>query len=325
MQLPETIKVGEFAGFPALLIDTPSSSAVLSLHGGQLLSFVPRGFDDLLWLSPVSKRAPDAIRGGVPVCWPYFGRQGQSAEVAQHGHARNTTWMVIDAKCDDEGETILELALPERDGLRLRLAQTLRIGRGFQQSLVTRNTGVERVAFTQALHSYFRVGDAARVHVTGLDGLDYADRYDGRDHTQSGDWNLHDPRDHGRSDRTYRRAGGCYTLLDPVLRRRIELATSGSRSLVVWNPGESGIGAITDAPADGWRQFVCLEAANAGEDVVDLAPGETQTLRQTVSVQSFVGATCVASPGLRDACLSHNPTPQKEGRIPAAFLRSLVH
>ena len=78
-----------------------------------------------------------------------------------------------------------------------------------------------------------------------------------------------------------------------MLRRRIGLATSGSRSLVVWNPGEQGIAAISDAPADDWRHFVCLEAANAGEDVIELAPGEMYTLRQTVSV-STVGATSAA-------------------------------
>lgn len=284
MQLPETILLGEYAGLPALLIDTPFSTAALSLHGGQLLSFVPRGFDDLLWLSPVSKRAPDAIRGGVPVCWPYFGRQGQADAVAQHGHARNTSWTLLEAKRGGEEETIIELALPERDGLPLRLTQTLRIGRGWQQSLVTRNTGGQQIGFTQALHSYFRVGDASRVQVTGLDGLDYTDRYDGREHVQSGDWDLHDPRDPGRSDRTYHRAGRSFSLSDPGLRRRIELRTQGSQSLVVWNPGEQGIGAISDAPADGWRHFVCLEAANAGQDVIELAPGATHALQQTVSV-----------------------------------------
>jgi len=143
------------------------------------------------------------------------------------------------------------------------------------------------VAFTQALHTYFRVGDAQRVRVDGLDGRAYADKYDGREHLQAGAWSLHDPRDPGRSDRIYHRVGGRYTLHDPVLRRRIELTTSGSRSLVVWNPGEQGIAAIGDAPAGGWRHFVCLEAANAGEDVIELAPGETHTLQQTVNVASL--------------------------------------
>lgn len=283
---------GEFLGLPALLIRTPQAAAALSLHGGQLLSYVPDGFDDLLWLSPDSKRAPDAIRGGVPVCWPYFGRQGQAGDVPQHGFARNAAWTLVEATNGPDGGIMIELSL-EHANTTLRLTQTLRIGRGLTQSLTTRNTGTAPVAFTQALHTYFHVGDAQRIHVDGLDGLAYADKYDGREHLQAGAWNLRGPRDPGRSDRIYHRAGGRYVLYDPVLRRRIELRTSGSRSLVVWNPGEQGIARISDAPADGWRHFVCLEAANAGEDVIELAPGETHTLRQTVSV-STVGATSVA-------------------------------
>lgn len=278
---------GEFLGLPALLIRTPLAAAALSLHGGQLLSYAPKGFDDLLWLSPDSKRAPDAIRGGVPVCWPYFGRQGQADDVPQHGFARNTAWTLVEAANGPDGETTIELSLPEHAGTPLRLSQTLRIGRGLTQSLTTRNTGTAPVAFTQALHTYFRVGDARRVQVDGLDGLAYADKYDGREHLQAGAWRLHDPRDPGRSDRIYHRVGGRYVLHDPVLRRRIELRTSSSRSLVVWNPGEQGIAAIGDAPADGWRHFVCLEAANAGEDVIELAPGGTHTLRQTIDVSAM--------------------------------------
>ncbi len=276
------IEASQFQGLPALRIDTPLASAAISLHGGQLLSYAPRGFDDLLWLSPVSKRAPDAIRGGVPVCWPYFGRQGQSAEVPQHGFARNTRWTLTDSSFDSEGVATIELSLPERTGTPLRLSQTLHIGHELRQSLTTRNNGKETVAFTQALHTYFHVGDAERVQVSGLDGLTYADKYDGNEHVHSGEWNLQDPRDPGRSDRIYHRTGNRFALIDPVLGRRIDLTTSGSHSLVVWNPGASGIAAIGDAPADGWHRFVCLEAANAGEDVVSLAPGQTHALQQTI-------------------------------------------
>lgn len=275
---------GELHGVPVLWLENAHGRAALSLHGGQLLSFVPKGFDDLLWLSPDSKRAPDAIRGGVPVCWPYFGRQGQADDVPQHGFARNTTWTLVGATEGPDGETTIELSLPERAGTPLRLTQTLRIGHELQQSLTTRNTGTTPMAFSQALHTYFRVGDAQRVRVDGLEGLAYADKYDGGEHRQAGAWDLHDPRDPGRSDRIYHRAGGRYLLHDPVLGRRIELQTTGSRSLVVWNPGEQGIRAISDAPAGSWREFVCLEAANVGEDVIELVPDEMHTLQQEIRV-----------------------------------------
>lgn len=275
------VEQGQFQGFPALLVDTALASAAISLHGGQLLSYVPRGFEDLLWLSPLSKRAPDAIRGGVPVCWPYFGRQDQAPDAPQHGFARNTPWTLVDARIDAQGEATVDLALPRQAGT-LHLTQTLRIGRQLHQSLTTHNHGEAPVAFTQALHTYLRVGDAERVQVMGLEGLHYADRYDGQLHEQSGPWNLQDPRDPGRSDRTYQDTGSRFVLSDPALERRIELSTTGSRSLVVWNPGATGIAAIGDAPAEGWRHFVCLEAANAGLDVIRLAPGQSHTLRQRV-------------------------------------------
>ena len=289
-----TVSEGDLLGLPVMWVRTPFADAALSLHGGQLLSYTPHGFDDLLWLSPVSRRAPVAIRGGVPVCWPYFGREGRAEDAPQHGFARNGTWILEKETHGVDGEFTIELSLPAHADTPLRLDQTLRIGRsGLDQSLTTRNTGATPLAFTQALHTYFHVGDARRVQVDGLDGLAYADKYDGREHLQAGAWDLHDPRDPGRSDRIYHRAGGRYVLHDPVLGRRIELRTTGSRSLVVWNPGEQGIAAIGDAPASSWRHFVCLEAANAGEDVIELAPGQTHTLQQTVSV-STVGATSVA-------------------------------
>jgi glucose-6-phosphate 1-epimerase len=287
MSAASTITQGDYQDFPALLIRTPHATAALSLHGGQLLSFVPRGFDDLLWLSPTSTRPPGAIRGGVPVCWPYFGRQGQADAVPQHGFARTSLWTLDGTETDTSGGITLQLSLPTPDASGLRLTQTVHVGEMLRQSLTTENTGEAAASYTQALHTYLRVGDARRVQVTGLDGLRYADKYDGGEHVQSGDWTLHDARDPGRSDRIYHAAGDRFELHDPILRRRITLQTAGSRSLVVWNPGAAGIAAIADAPAEAWREFVCLEAANAGEDVITLAPGQRHTLRQTVRVSAL--------------------------------------
>jgi glucose-6-phosphate 1-epimerase len=287
MPWPNTITAAEHRGFAALLIDAPHARAALSLHGGQLLSFVPQGFDDLLWLSPISRRPPHAIRGGVPVCWPYFGRQGQSDRAPQHGFARNTAWTLLDAHADAEDAMVLTLELPAHAATPLRLTQTLRIGRTLTQTLVTRNDGAEPVLYTQALHTYFRVGDAARVRVAPLHGLRYADKYDAGEHVQNGDWDLHDPRDPGRSDRIYRHSASRFTLLDPVLKRRIELSTAGSRSLVLWNPGAEGVQALGDVPGEGWREFVCVEPANAGENAVELAPDATHVLEQRIGVSAL--------------------------------------
>ena len=163
----------------------------------------------------------------------------------------------------------------------------LRIGKTLEQTLETMNTGDVPVAFTQALHSYFHVSDVADVRVEGLDGLRFLDKNDGyAAHAQTGDWVLDDVRDPGRSDYIYADAGGRYLLDDPGLDRRIELETSGSRALVVWNPGEAAAERSSDMNDGAWRGFLCLEAANAGPDIVRLAPGQTHVLTQRVRVLS---------------------------------------
>lgn len=283
-QASDLLRPGQIQGLPVLQLHTAHGSIAISLHGGQVLSYLPAGHDEVFWVSPISQQVPHAIRGGVPVCWPYFGRQGQPADVTQHGFARTSTWQLRGQPLVTDDGVTLALVLPAHKSTKLRLTQTLHLGAVLQQSLVTRNDGQEAVHFTQALHGYFQVGDATRVQLEGVAGLHYADKYDGGQHLQSGEWNLHDPRDPGRSDRIYQRAGGHYTLADPVKQRRISVQTSGSDSLVVWNPGEAGIAAIIDAPADGWRHFICVEPANAGQDVITLAPGETHTLQQTINV-----------------------------------------
>jgi glucose-6-phosphate 1-epimerase len=280
------LRMSRFRDIEAVCVDTPFSTAVISLHGAHVVSFVPQGFGDVMWLSPDSRRPPQAIRGGVPVCWPYFARQGQPDDVPQHGYARTSVWRLADAQCDEDGTMTLWFALPNETGAALDLSMTVRIGRALEQLLTTHNRSAEPQRFTQALHTYFAVADAAQVRVTGLDGLCYANKYDGRDYTQTGEWNLHDPRDPGRSDRIYADTGDHFELIDPVARRRITLRTSGSRTLVVWNPGAEGARTFTDMPPESWRHFVCLEAANAGTDVIELAPGARHALGQIITVSN---------------------------------------
>jgi len=281
----EGLSIVDIQGFPAWKVETPLASAAISVFGGQLLSFVPKGGQDVLWLSPTAQALPTPIRGGSPVCWPYFGKQGQGSDVPSHGFVRNVPWTLQSAQRDADGTVVLTLAPPALDNLGLRLTMQLRIGRTLEQRLVTENTGRQPVTFTQALHNYFKVSDAMQVSVSGLDGLTYLDKFENyaTPRTQQGDWSLNDPRDPGRSDRIYTQAGGRYVLKDPGLKRSIEITTQGSRSLVAWNPGEAGAARMADVGA-GWKNYVCLEAANAGPDVVTLAPGARHSLVQTLRV-----------------------------------------
>lgn len=282
------VSSGQFQGLDAWLVETPQATAAISVFGGQLLSFVPKGQPDVMWLSPKRAALPTPIRGGSPVCWPYFGRQGQGDDVPAHGFVRTLPWELQQARRLDDGSVELTLAPPALDNLGLRLTMTVRIGRELRQQLLTENTGKAPAAITQALHNYFRVGDASKVDVDGVDGLDYLDKFENyaQSRRQQGPWSLRDPRDPGRSDRIYTQAGGHYVLRDPVLKRRIDIRTEGSRSLVAWNPGADAAAKMADV-GDGWRDYVCLEAANAGPDVITIAPGDRHTLVQTLSSASL--------------------------------------
>ncbi|KRG61967.1 epimerase [Stenotrophomonas humi] len=279
------LSTGDFNGFTAWKVETPFSTAAISVFGGQLLSFIPKGGQEVMWLSPTAKQPPTPIRGGAPVCWPYFSRQGQGNDVPAHGFVRTVAWQLRDAKREADGSIVLTLAPPPMENLGLRLQMLLRIGRTLEQELITENTGSQATSFTQALHNYFNVSDALKVDVTGLDGLTYLDKLDnGNTHVQKGDWNLRDPRDPGRSDRLYIQAGGHYVLRDPGFKRAIDITTTGSRTAVLWNAGEAGAAKMDDIGA-AWRNYVCVEAANAGPDVIELAPGGRHTLKQVFEVK----------------------------------------
>ncbi|MCR6662192.1 MAG: D-hexose-6-phosphate mutarotase [Luteimonas sp.] len=285
VSLPDGVRTGTFHGLSAWLVETPWSTAAVSMFGGQVLSFVPRGQHDVFWLSPRLAGLPTPIRGGVPVVWPYFGRQDQADDMPAHGFARTLGWSLDMASHEPDGTVALRLSFPILDGLPLRLHTELRIGSGFEQRLVTENNGDATVVYSEALHAYFRVGDVSRARVEGLDGVDYLDKHhDFARFRQQGDWQLDDVRDPGRSDRIYRRADGHYLLVDVAGGRRIELALEGSGALVVWNPGTEAAAVMTDVGADAWRGFVCLEAANAGDWRVALRPGECHALVQRISV-----------------------------------------
>lgn len=279
------VRTGTFHGLDAWWIETGAARAVVSRFGGQLLSFAPAGAEEVFWLSPQLAPLPTPIRGGVPVCWPYFGREGQPAHMPAHGHARTQPWELAQARQEADGRVFLELGPTRPDPGGLVLSMQLWIGAWLEQHLLTRNPGQAPVEFGEALHSYFRVGDARQVRVQGLDGLEYLDKNDGMArHRQHGAWTLHDPRDPARCDRIYRGGAGQYRIDDPVLGRSLLVQTASSASVVVWNPGQAGGAAMADVGAH-WSRFLCVEAGNVGPDPVQLAPGSCHVLVQRIDVQ----------------------------------------
>lgn len=265
-----------------IAVDTPWSRATISLFGAQVLSFVPVGEDDLLWMSPAPLPPPAAIRGGVPLCWPWFARQNVPPAAVQHGPARISQWRVAARRLNADGEPELSMRpLEALDPMSVEL--TITVGRSLRISLSTVNADRVPRTLTQALHTYVRVTDAERTAVTGLDGLPYIDsRQGGAPARQQGDI---DPP--VALDRIYHGFAGdpVVDVIDRVAERTLTVSAEGSRSMVVWNPGGALAAGLKDVPGDAWRGFVCVEAANAGPDRRELAPGQSHRLTQTLSVQ----------------------------------------
>lgn len=272
---------------------TRHGTATIALQGAHLLSWLPVGQRDVFWLSPDSPPEPAAIRGGVPVCWPWFAKQGRPEDALQHGPARIQPWQVsvVHASSIDEISLILEPCANASlaalaPGLQVSLQITL--GRTLRQTLHTRNLGMQTFHLTQALHSYFAVSHAAQVGIEGLAGLPYLDKLRGMAaDIQQAPFALDQA-----CDRIYHAAPGAgssligrYALVDAGWQRRIMIDTQGSHSVVVWNPGSEGARRMVDVPDDGWQDFFCIEAANAGPDVITLAPGAEHSLGQNLSIE----------------------------------------
>ncbi len=152
---------------PSLLIQTPFSHAAISLFGGQLLSFVPSGGEEVALAIPLVQPPPTAIRGGIPVCWPYFGRQGQRDTMPAHGFVRTVPWQQVESCQEKRWKSVSRhgTATTQTPGVA-SADDTLRIGRTLEQELATENISHAPISFTQALHNYFRVSNAPRYRST---------------------------------------------------------------------------------------------------------------------------------------------------------------
>ena len=300
MQLSPHITPIRHAGYDALQLTTRHGSATLALHGAQLLSWQPVGQREVLWLSPQALPEPAAIRGGVPLCWPWFARQGQSASAPQHGLVRTLAWQISTIHTSSYDEISLSLQPSAQLGLDnegaarlaaqapgLHVSLQITLDQTLSQTLHTRNLGAEPFQLTQALHSYLAVGDAAQGAIDGLAGLTYQDKLRGMAPDVQRMPFIFAP-DPG-CDRIYHHPGAAqpkrYTLIDPVWQRRIVIETQGSESVVVWNPGPEGARQIADMPNESWQDFVCVEASNAGPDGVTLAPGAQHWLSQQLRIE----------------------------------------
>jgi len=275
-------------GFVVAHVTTPEATASIALQGAHVMRYQPTGQAPLIWLSKLAKLAPGkSIRGGVPVCWPWFGAHPSNTQFPGHGFARTVPWQLLDAKLLPDQRVRLEFELIQSEATRAQWphASTVRnivtVGPELEVELATTNTGSAAFELGQALHTYFEIGDIRKTTITGLDACDYLDKVGGSARkTQQGAVGFA-----GETDRIYLATRGCCEIHDPVLNRRILITSTGSRSTVVWNPWSEKADKMGDFGPDGWTGMVCVETANAADDVIQLAPGATH--RMTAQYRSI--------------------------------------
>jgi glucose-6-phosphate 1-epimerase len=274
-------------GLPKLEVTTKSASAEIYLHGAQVTSWKPAGFEDVIFLSGQSHWEDGrAIRGGIPVCFPWFRAKSDDPKAPAHGFVRTREWRLDSVSAEGNGSVIAVFSTGSDASTRrwwpheFRLALRITIGSTLGLELTATNTGSAPFSFEEALHTYFRVGQAASVRVHGLNGVSYLDNLDqNRERTQSGDLVLT-----GTTDKAYLKTQSAAELVDPVLCRTVRTEKQNSRTTVVWNPWQQGAASLSDLGADEWRQMTCVEASNILSSAVWLEPGEEHTMRANLSI-----------------------------------------
>lgn len=266
---------------PLVELRIGGASARISLNGAQLLGWQPAGEREVIWVSPASAPMPGrSIRGGTPVCWPWFGTDSSSLGRPAHGFVRGVPWQVAWSRAT-AAESAIALryrTAPETAGLWPHEAEAMLtvslIADTLTLSLTTTNTGASAFSLTEALHTYFAVTDIAETHVDGLDGCGYIDAV--------GTWTRRRQQGavtfSGEVDRIYLDPPGDIVIADGAGGRRIHIDASGSRSAVVWNPWIDKSARLGDMGTDGYTRMLCVETANAADDAIALAPGAAHTL-----------------------------------------------
>ena len=276
------IKPTTVLGQPAMWLRAPDGAEVtVLLHGGQIVSWIPAGDQERLYLSPQAVAGPgQAVRGGIPVCFPQFAKRGP---LGQHGFSRQQTWQWVEGA--QRGDVVIGvLRLTDNEATRAVWPHAFEAELSFSfcglqldVELAVTNTGDTNFDFTAALHTYLLVDDVRRARLGGLFGVHYLDTVNGQSQHQE-----MDPFSFaGEIDRIYWDAKGPLTLATAA--GRTQITREGFDDVVVWNPGPARAAALADMPDDDWLQMLCVEAAQIGRPVT-LAPGQDWVARQGFEV-----------------------------------------
>lgn len=286
----------EFTGagnLPFVRIANQAAVAEICLMGGHITSYVPQNQQELFFISEKSNfKAGMPIRGGVPLCWPWFGAPAPELQCDQilHGFARQSMWSIAKTTpiSDEESAIVLVLkSTPESMQLwahSFYLELEVVVGKKLQIRLATTNTGNTTFTYSQALHHYFNIGDIHQLRVVGFDGLSFFDKAPMAtppvENPQVGDITFR-----CETDRIYHHHTADAVIVDPVLQRQIRISKANSDTSVVWNPWIAKAQRMADFGDEEYLRMVCVESGNVTYDSRTLAPGEKHTLEATIAIE----------------------------------------
>jgi glucose-6-phosphate 1-epimerase len=276
-------------GIPKVRVTAPQCSGDICLHGAQVMSWRPTGVQEVIFLSRHARWVEgSAIRGGIPICFPWFRAKRDNPRAPAHGVVRTRVWELEAIARNGDGVAV-SMSIASDAGTRrwwpgdFRLLHRVTFGSELKLELTVSNSGASPFRFEEALHTYHRGGDVRKVRVHGLDGVTYLDNTESnREKVQQGDVVINSP-----TDSAYVNTQATLELLDPTLNRSIHIAKQNSRTTVIWNPWAEGARALSDLGEDEWQQMVCVEASNVLENAVELAPAADHTMTATIGVSAL--------------------------------------
>ena len=278
MNLPPSVSQKEIVpGYPVFEIAHATCEARVALHGAHVMSWRPADEEEVLYLSPDAVyKEGKAIRGGIPVCWPWFNAHPADDSQPAHGLVRGKFWELLEASEDGAGVT---LRFGVSEGI-WNAEVTVRAGEELEVALESRNVTEVPIVVSGALHTYLGVSDISQVRVVKLDGCEYLDTVGERTmRKQKGDVVFE-----REVDRIYG-SSSSVLLVDDLSGRTVLVEKGGSPSTVVWNPWGEKCAALGDMPDDGYQKFCCIEAAIANDRAEIVMPGASHVMMTRISVE----------------------------------------
>jgi len=276
-------------GLPKVRIITSDVEGEMYLHGAQVTSWKPAGAEEVLFVSKHAQwHEGIAVRGGIPICFPWFRAKADDPKAPAHGFVRTKAWS-LESITSEGGQVTVAMSTESDDDTRrwwpadFRLIHRATFGVELRLELSVSNTGPTPFRFEEALHTYHRVGHIQDVCVHGLNGVAYRDNTDSnREKKQQSDIVITK-----QTDNAYLDTDGPVELEDRKLKRRICITKTNSFSTVVWNPWLEGARSLADLGKEEWQQMLCVEASNVLTCAVNLAPGEQHAMKEIIQVRGL--------------------------------------